>query len=367
MSINSHAHTYLRAFLGGGEFAGGLSFEPELRALGLDFTPFSLERIDTLLDSLRSLITSTDRDFLIPQANQNFLYLLAFYVGETVAHLGAATINWYSYDELAGRSAGISMLGRGFHSSAICRFNQSGEDSSEANFAPLISIMSRLFDARPRSVAASAQGVLELLHEAGRPARVDLRARLKALTDADRRLLRVMPPDWLKTDPLQRSFDVYPSLLLSGKVVWARVLQAPSALFKPGNDDLAGAVIYDSQGHLSHLALVEPARKIGEFRQSPPHTAGLVRLAKMLGDRAPREFGVPVPAAISQDGLLVSSVLFHREHLPGGKLDDLSLPVVISDRHPGLVMVLPFAWWPEDFLARLHYLAREAEAVSLAS
>lgn len=367
MSINHHAHTYLRAFLGGGSFAGGLRFEKELRELRFDFTQQSLERVDTLLDALRHALHGDERKFLLPQANQNFLYLLAFYVGETVAHLSDATINWYSHEELAGRSAGFSMLGRGFHTSAVCRYNQSADDCSEANFVPLVSIMTRLFDDDSRSVAYSAQGVVEQLQEAGRPARIDLRARLHALTDADRQLLRVPPPDWLATDPLKQAFDVYPSLLLTGRVVWARILQAPAALFEAGDDDLPGSVIYDPRGRINHMALIDPARRIAALRDNPPHSPGLARLARLLGEQASHEFGVPVPAAVNSHGLLVSSVLFHRDHLPERKLEELCIPIVISDRYPGLVMVLPFTWWPADFLARLYYRASEPEAVPLAS
>jgi hypothetical protein len=367
MSINHHAHTYLRAFLQGGRFAGGLRFEEELRALRLDFTAQSLERIDALLDTLRSAQDESERAFLLPQANQNFLYLLAFYVGETVAHLTDATVNWYSHEELAGRSAGFSALGRGFHTSAVCRYNQSGNDRSDANFAPLVSIMTRLFEDDSRSVAYSAQGVIELLQEANGPAQVDLRSRLHALTDEDRHLLRVSPPTWLATDPLRRAFDVYPSLLLSGRVVWARVLQAPAPLFEAGDEDLAGSVIYEPTGRISHMALIEPARRIAAFIEHPPQNPALIRLARMLGEHGPHEFGVPVPAAISPHSLLVSSVLFHREHLPDRKLDELCLPIVLSDRHPGLVMVLPFTWWPEEFLARLHYRTDQPESMSLAS
>ena len=367
MSINHHAHTYLRAFLCGGSFAGGLRFEEELRRLRLDFSQESLERIDALLDAQRESLPEGERKFLLAQANQNFLYLLAFYVGETVAHLTDATINWYNHEDLAGHSAGFSVLGYGFHTSAVCRFNQSDADCSDANFAPLVSITARLFEDASRSVAYSAQRIVEQLQEAARPPGIDLRPHLQALSEAERQLLRVAPPAWLANDPLKRAFDAYPSLLLTGRVVWARILQAPIALFEAGDDDLPGSVIYDPSGQASHTALIEPARKVAALRDNPPHSPGLIRLARLLGEHAPHEFGVAVPTAISTDNLLVSSVLFHRAHLPTGKLEELFLPLVISDRHPGLVMVLPFTWWPASFLARLHYRVSEPDTMPLAS
>ncbi len=63
------------------EFAGGLSFAAELRASALDFTRASLGRIDTLLDGVRESKKPVYGAFLDAHANQNFLYLLCFYVG----------------------------------------------------------------------------------------------------------------------------------------------------------------------------------------------------------------------------------------------------------------------------------------------
>lgn len=367
MSINHHAHTYLRAFLNQGRFAGGLSFAAELDGLALDFSQASLERIDTLLDRLRVRHAPREHQFLLPQANQNFLYLLAFYVGETVAHLTDATINWYAYDELVGHSTGFSAMGRGFHTSAVCRYNQSATDRSEANFAPLVSIMTRLFDDTSRSVAFSGQGIIERLHLTAHSPNIDLRARLHALSDADRSLLHVPAPDWLSSDPLQQAFDAYPSLLLSGKVVWARVVDAPTALFESGENDLPGSIVYDPTGRLDHVSLIHPARAIMALAHTVPTDERLRKLHHFLQPTTPHEFGIKIPAVISPHRLRLSSILFHRRHLPNRRLQELYLPVIISDKHPGLVMALPCAWWPESLLNCLSFQADEAEAVSLAS
>lgn len=367
MSINHHAHTYLRAFLNRGRFAGGLSFAEHLDGLDLDFSQSSLERIDALLDHLRTTRQPQERPFLLPQTNQNFLYLLAFYVGETVAHQTDATINWYAYDELAGCSKGFSSIGRGFHTSAVCRFNQSGADHSEANFAPLISIMARLFKDTSRSVAFSAQSVIERLHSMACPPEIDLRARLRSLSDADRRLLHVPAPDWLATDPLRRAFDAYPSLLLSGKVVWARIVDAPTTLFESGQNDLPGAVIYDPTGLLDHVSLVQPARAIMNLARTAHVDERLKKLHHFMQPATPHDFGINVPAMLSPHRLRLSSILFHRQHLPQQRMRDLYLPVIISDKHPGLVMALPSEWWPESILSRLDFHADEPDAVSLAS
>jgi hypothetical protein len=58
---------------------------------------------------------------------------------------------------------------------------------------------------------------------------------------------------------------------------------------------------------------------------------------------------MPVPKSISDRPLLVSTVLIHRPHLPDGKLSRSYFPVVMNEKYPGAIMVLPSRWWVAGF------------------
>jgi hypothetical protein len=53
-----------------------------------------------------------------------------------------------------------------------------------------------------------------------------------------------------------------------------------------------------------------------------------------------------LPRSITELPLLFSVVLVHRPHLPDGKLSRAFFPVVVNEKYPGAIMVLPSRWWP---------------------
>ncbi|MEQ1517199.1 MAG: hypothetical protein ABL931_12005, partial [Usitatibacteraceae bacterium] len=81
MPLNHIADRYLHAFDKQEEFDGGLSFRKALLQSNLDSSVESLNRVDYLLNQMRTRLHPNPDEFLDPQPNQNFLYLLAFYVG----------------------------------------------------------------------------------------------------------------------------------------------------------------------------------------------------------------------------------------------------------------------------------------------
>jgi hypothetical protein len=54
MPLNELAAQYLGVFRNNGEFEGGLSYSAGLKAARLDFSMESLDRVDTLLDQIRT-------------------------------------------------------------------------------------------------------------------------------------------------------------------------------------------------------------------------------------------------------------------------------------------------------------------------
>ncbi len=61
-----------------------------------------------------------------------------------------------------------------------------------------------------------------------------------------------------------------------------------------------------------------------------------------------RTSGHDLPASIGARGLQTASLLFFRKHLRGGVLSGGKLPLLVSPEHPGIVMMLPSKYWPEE-------------------
>lgn len=155
MSMNETAAGYLKAFVGGHEFPGGLSYRAALLQSELDYSAGSLERIDALLDAIREQQRPDYGAFLAVHANQNFLYLLAFYVGTVVGRETGGHVEWWDYQEMRTAFPDLAqMFPECFGSSVSCNILGGRKGGF---FVPLASIEARLFEDPPsKSVAFSA-------------------------------------------------------------------------------------------------------------------------------------------------------------------------------------------------------------------
>lgn len=159
-SMSAISQQYLAAFRNEEEVPGGLSYRRALGQSNLDGTMESLKRIDALLDQVRTRHAPKHDEFFREPANQNFMYLLAFYVGETIARAAGAQLKWQAYDELVAADPAIANVWpRAFESSIICTFRK--PDGSMKQMLPLVPIVIRTFEgADEKSVWFSANGFL---------------------------------------------------------------------------------------------------------------------------------------------------------------------------------------------------------------
>lgn len=141
MDMNIRAQCYLEAFFAQSEFPGGLSFRKALSQSNLDGTMTSLDRIDYLLDQIRGKFKPQPDAFFKVHANQNFLYLLCFYVGYVLTKETGKALRWMSYQDMIDEIPDNGeMFPYCFETSATC-ITPFGYF-----FVPLNSITARLFD-----------------------------------------------------------------------------------------------------------------------------------------------------------------------------------------------------------------------------
>ena len=85
MDMDLRAGLYWRAFTNDEEFPNGLTFRKALKQAQLDFSLKSLGRIDQLLNQIHAQRKPQAEEFLKVPANQEFIFLLGFYLGMLVA------------------------------------------------------------------------------------------------------------------------------------------------------------------------------------------------------------------------------------------------------------------------------------------
>ncbi len=159
MNTTQRAARYLAAYRGGQEIPGGLSYPAALAKIQLDGSMESLRRIDYLLDQIREKQQPLLPAFLQKQANQTFLYLLAFYAGDTVGAQAKAPVAWHEWDEMAAQDAGFAAAWpRSFESSVACTLALPG--ATPRRWLPLVAIAGRMAGTPGApSVHASASGL----------------------------------------------------------------------------------------------------------------------------------------------------------------------------------------------------------------
>jgi len=158
MSIGEACEKYLTAFIQGDEIPGGLSFRTALGQCKLDGSMESLKKIDLLLDQIRERKQPKFDEFISVPANQNFLYLLAFYTGNAISLHSKAELDWLSYDEFISIDPSAAKIWpKTFESSIVCLIAK--PSSKIKQMLPLVPIVIRLFEGPDeKSVWFSANG-----------------------------------------------------------------------------------------------------------------------------------------------------------------------------------------------------------------
>ncbi len=178
---------------------------------------------------------------------------------------------------------------------------------------------------------------------------VDIRACVRSLWFWQKGYLKIPMPDWAGPDALSLFWRKYPILLRKGRVVWGHTIQANQLLFEPGRHNCPGEVVYDLAGVCGPRELSVVARKLYALKGTRPEQPELAGIANYLTDEMVRTFGLAVPEVLAPSPQLrISSVFFHRGHLPGRMLASSFYPLLVSEETEGVVMVLPGRWWPAE-------------------
>jgi hypothetical protein len=370
------------------EEVGGLAFEGLLRRCRLDYSGASLARIDVFLDTLRKTKKIDPDTFWETQANQNLLFLLAFYVGEILSRCVGSPIEWYLFEKAAGIDPNVRKLGEGIHSSLLCRFPPESKHGTDWH-APLSTLIERLVADEPTKSIASTADIMLLPLSAllaaplppGHPSRrcitthagpflcvppgplpplppqsmIDVSARLAECTQEEVDAMATARPSWLDEHGYGFApwFDHADALFASGRVVWGALVHANKLLFEPNVHSAPGEVLYDPEGRVPPDGLESVAHALFSAKSMAEAGFGssllqknIARYAAHLADEISRVFGETIQATAYP--LKASTTYFDRHLLPDGMLTLGRFPLLVSDEHPGFVRILPARLWPAE-------------------
>jgi len=338
---------HLETFASEGTFEGGLVFEKLLRPLVLDYSLASLAAVDALLDRLRTERQPQREALLASTAGRNFVHLLAAYLGETLLLATSASVTWYTPAQLE-RVAPGRLAGRATPATSLVAVFNGDQAATGHLLMASDAVAGRLFgEPGAASLADIAAAAISGVHAArqGRPA--DPGTAWNA--SYSHGPLNVSAPEWFAHDPVfQRWFAALPALWRDGKVVWASLVQANSLLFRPGTADCPGEVLYDPSGRVDPGRFADAAQAMYGLKGLRLRNPWLKFFAQALTHERVRTSGFDLPASLGARGLQTASLLFFRQHLPGGVLSGGRLPLLVSPDHPGIVMMLPSKYWPDE-------------------
>jgi len=141
----------------------------------------------------------------------------------------------------------------------------------------------------------------------------------------------LMAPEWVvsQKDKLEIIFKEQSQLYKDGKIVWAHLLQANSALFtKPlfGAFDAPAAIVYSTDEYFNDKPqeLGAPARKLFSYKDTDKAPEDVKKLVGSITNEMDRLFNVKLPHSIT-DGrdIYYTSIFVIRKHLPKKKLSRL--------------------------------------------
>jgi len=160
--------------------------------------------------------------------------------------------------------------------------------------------------------------------------------------------LRALKPQWV-TDkiPLIEITRQQRTLLSEGRIVWAALVMANNLMFRPGNEDCPGLLVYSLDPHFDARPqeLRALAARIFELKQATPEDPALRNLAERIAGESDLSLGWAVPDALTDKDVRGAAFLALRKHIPQGVLGGALFPILV---HPGThaVMMVPCQAWP---------------------
>ncbi|MFT5431223.1 MAG: hypothetical protein ACI9OJ_001902 [Myxococcota bacterium] len=181
----------------------------------------------------------------------------------------------------------------------------------------------------------------------------------------DPSLTSMRPAPWVKTDPMNRIYRSFETVLSRGILGYGQLFMANTAAFETGTQDAPAGVIYTFDRTLwrQPLLLNSMAERVYNFHSdAADHVATPVEpdqrlLLQQLYTGFERPFHQRLPPLVS-DGFVVyhTGVMVIRGHVPGGYLAGRQFPVLVDLDGPApIAVIVPSVYWPPGLIRRWEF------------
>jgi len=101
IDMHQKAQDFLAALDAGLDLTGGLAFRRALQQSRLDYSMESLDRVEKLLNQIRSKYSPQRESWNTQAGADNFCLMLAFYLGEMISRQANQPIKWHTREQAA--------------------------------------------------------------------------------------------------------------------------------------------------------------------------------------------------------------------------------------------------------------------------
>ncbi|MGN6529483.1 MAG: hypothetical protein ACTHL8_24075 [Burkholderiaceae bacterium] len=163
------------------------------------------------------------------------------------------------------------------------------------------------------------------------------------------RLAHVSPPVKIQTnaaDPMRVLYAKQDVLIRKGRIVWGAAVPLDKALQAPGKEDLPGLLVYsqDAWFDARPAELAAVATRLAVLRTAPAATPELRRLGLQVRNDSGRPLDVKLPPELSTHGVVLTSFMGVRSHLPDTVLAADWFPVLVHEASV-VPLIVPSMFW----------------------
>lgn len=182
--------------------------------------------------------------------------------------------------------------------------------------------------------------------------RAGFEQRQQRMSDLSLASVLASPPDWMRPgDSLNEVFAKQKLLLTEGRIVWGALVQANSLMFKPGDANCPGLLVYSQDEYFdarpTELRLL--GRAFFALKGKEPDDPELRKLAKLVTEEVDRTLQFRLPRVFCSQHVCSGIFMLFRKHIPNGVLSCGLFPVLTHPATPAVLM-LPFEFWPIELI-----------------
>lgn len=165
---------------------------------------------------------------------------------------------------------------------------------------------------------------------------------------------RLTKPEWMqqsKDNRFEATYIDHGMLLRKGRIAIAKIVQANSLLYKPGEDNCPAAMVFSEDPYFEENPdkLGEIAYRLYGIKGSRCDDEELQRFSDILADEIVTLFNVEIPQKITYSRkVYFTSLMVHREHLPNRYIDFGCFPALIYPEKTEASIILPSRYWASE-------------------